>query len=132
MDPISMIVSALVAGAAASAEKTASQAVKDAYDGLKQLIKAKFKNDSHSHAALSTLEREPAEARPALEKALRAEVSVDEQDDAVKAAARLLQLLPEARGSQAKFSLHTNTAQGVVQGDNANVSMSFGPQKTSK
>ena len=42
MDPISLIVTALVAGAAAGAKPTAERAVKDAYEGIKTLIKRKF------------------------------------------------------------------------------------------
>lgn len=43
MDPISMIVAALVAGAAAALKPTAEAAIKDAYAGIKTLIKDKYK-----------------------------------------------------------------------------------------
>ncbi len=42
MDPISIIVAALVAGAAAGLKPTAEQVIKDAYDGIKGLIKRKY------------------------------------------------------------------------------------------
>lgn len=42
MDPISIIVTALVLGAAAGTESVAEQAVKDAYVGLKALLQRKF------------------------------------------------------------------------------------------
>ena len=42
MEPISMLVTAIVSGAAAALEPTAGQAVKDAYAGLKALIKRKW------------------------------------------------------------------------------------------
>ena len=42
MEPISLILAALAAGAAAAAKDTAGTAVKDAYEGLKALIKKKF------------------------------------------------------------------------------------------
>lgn len=42
MDPISLIVTALVAGAAAGLKPTAEQAVKDAYAGLKALIQHNY------------------------------------------------------------------------------------------
>ena len=44
MDPISLIITALVAGAAAASKDIAGQAVKDAYKGLKDLIKKHKKN----------------------------------------------------------------------------------------
>jgi hypothetical protein len=39
MEPISLILAALVAGAVAAAKDTAEKGVKDAYEGLKTLIK---------------------------------------------------------------------------------------------
>ncbi|MCZ8361568.1 MAG: hypothetical protein O9338_01940 [Microcystis sp. LE19-251.1A] len=42
MEPISLILAALAAGAVAAAKDTAGTAVKDAYEGLKALIKKKW------------------------------------------------------------------------------------------
>jgi len=42
MEPISIIVTALALGAAAGLKPLAEQAVKDAYDGLKELVKRKY------------------------------------------------------------------------------------------
>lgn len=42
MDPIQLIVTALVAGASNALESTASSAIKDAYSGLKNLIKNRY------------------------------------------------------------------------------------------
>ena len=42
MDPISIIVAALAAGAAAGIKPAAEQAIKDAYEGIKALIKRKY------------------------------------------------------------------------------------------
>jgi hypothetical protein len=42
MEPISMIIAALGAGAIAATKDTAGTAIKDAYQGLKTLIKEKF------------------------------------------------------------------------------------------
>ncbi|MCZ8249832.1 MAG: hypothetical protein ACK5U2_04825 [Microcystis sp.] len=42
MEPISLILAALAAGAVAAAKDTAGTAVKDAYESLKALIKKKF------------------------------------------------------------------------------------------
>ena len=42
MDPATLIVSALVAGAAAAGKDVASSAIKDAYRGLKKLLVARF------------------------------------------------------------------------------------------
>jgi hypothetical protein len=54
MDPITMIVTALAAGAAAGLKPTAEQAIKDTYAGVKALIQRKY------HAlSLEALERKP-------------------------------------------------------------------------
>jgi hypothetical protein len=62
MDPVTSIVTALVAGAAAGLTPTVSQAVKDSYEGLKALIKRKY-----SHVSIDQLEADPAsQARRAM------------------------------------------------------------------
>jgi hypothetical protein len=42
MDPISIIIAALAAGATAGLKPAAEQAIKDAYEGIKALIKRKY------------------------------------------------------------------------------------------
>ena len=54
MEPISMLVTAIVSGAAAALEPTAGQAVKDAYAGLKALIKRKWDG-----VGVESVERDP-------------------------------------------------------------------------
>ena len=45
MDPVSLIVTALAASAVAGAQNTATEAVKDAYTGLKELLRHRFAID---------------------------------------------------------------------------------------
>jgi hypothetical protein len=59
IDPISLIVAALAAGAAAAAKDTASQAVKDAYNGLKALIHKRFAGRPEASVALTQHELAP-------------------------------------------------------------------------
>lgn len=54
MDPITMIVLALAAGAAAGLKPSAEQAIKDAYAGVKALIQRKY-----AKVDLASLERKP-------------------------------------------------------------------------
>src|SRR5215210_7285808 len=54
MDPISIIVAALAAGAVAGLKPTAEQAVKDTYAGIKALIQRKYRS-----VDLSSLEKKP-------------------------------------------------------------------------
>ncbi len=64
MEPMSIIVGALTAGATAAGKDVASQAVKDAYAGLKQLIIRKFGSRAEVEDALVKVETVPkSEAR---------------------------------------------------------------------
>ncbi len=54
MDPISLIETALVTGAATSAKDTASQAIKDAYSGLKMLLSRLFADKPKAQVILGT------------------------------------------------------------------------------
>lgn len=54
MDPVSAIVGALIAGASAALKDTANQAIKDAYAGLKRLLK-----DTYSFASVALIEKQP-------------------------------------------------------------------------
>lgn len=69
MDPITLIVTALVVGAAAGLSDTAAQAVKDAYAGLKSLIGRRY-----AAVDLVPLEEQPAalDARAAVAEQLAA------------------------------------------------------------
>ena len=55
MDPITIILTALVVGAAAGLKPTAEKAVKDAYAGIKSLIKRKY-----GQVKVDILESDPA------------------------------------------------------------------------
>ena len=64
MDPLTLVFSAVVAGANAALKPTAQEAVKDAYECLKRKIKEKC-----SHVEVEALERDPGnEARQQLVK----------------------------------------------------------------
>ena len=69
MDPVtSGIVAALVAGATAAASETATQAVKDAYAGLKRILQ-----DGYKLASAALLEKKPSD--PSFQKAVEAELA---------------------------------------------------------
>jgi hypothetical protein len=78
MEPISLIVGALVAGAVSAAGEVGGQALKDAYSGLKTLLLDHFKRS----AAVAALEEDPSSdsQRKALEEALaKADAARDPQ-----------------------------------------------------
>jgi hypothetical protein len=57
MDPLSLLISALVAGATSAAKDTAGAVIKDAYSGLKGLIVRKF---GAAKPSLDGLEQKPS------------------------------------------------------------------------
>lgn len=116
MDPVSLIVAALAAGAVAGAQDTASQGVKDAYAGLKRVVTRLFDGRASGETALERHESRPEEWQAALEAEL---IEVDAgQDPQVVAAAHRVMALIDPSGSQAgKYSVDVRGAQGVVVGD---------------
>jgi hypothetical protein len=59
MDPATVITTAIIAGIAAGGTKAAQQAISDAYQGLKSLIRSKFGNESRVARAVDDVEAEP-------------------------------------------------------------------------
>ncbi|MFL5279729.1 MAG: hypothetical protein ACJ8AW_01690 [Rhodopila sp.] len=94
MEPISLIVGALVTGAVSAASEVGGQALKEAYSGLRALIVARFKRD----AAVAALEEDPSSdsQRKAFEEALaKADAARDPQvmNEAVTKAREITQIL---------------------------------------
>ncbi|MFN9621261.1 MAG: hypothetical protein ACK587_00260 [Cyanobacteriota bacterium] len=88
MDPLSVIIAALVAGAAAAAKDTAGAAIKDGYQGLKGLIQKKLTGSVAATVVLEEHEKDPDTYGAPLRKKL-AEAAAD-QDAAILQAARAL------------------------------------------
>ena len=89
MDPLTLIVTAVVAGAAAAAKETAGDAIKDAYMGLKALIQRKFAGKPEAETVLKEHESDPETWNAPLKKKLN-EVRAPEDDAILKAAQDLL------------------------------------------
>ncbi|HKY02611.1 MAG TPA: hypothetical protein VJM53_08665, partial [Burkholderiales bacterium] len=92
MDPLSLITAALVAGATAAVKSNAEQLLKDAYSGLKSLIKKKW-----AQADLEVIEREPAsKSRQAILKESLQDSTALQDREVLEAALELLRTV-EAR-----------------------------------
>ena len=125
MEPTTLILTALVAGAAAAAKDTASQAIKDGYAGLKSLIKQQFAGNSEAEMALTKHEEKPKVWEEPLKDALT-ETNVAQNEQVLQQAQELLKLVQPQQASQGKFNINIGEAKGVVAGDNASVTMNFG------
>ena len=96
MDPQTVIVSALTAGAAASTKEVVAQAVKDGYAGLKALVVRKFGRKGDVEAALEGVEKKPhSEARQAVLREELETAGVAQDTEVVRQAQALLALLKQ-------------------------------------
>lgn len=125
MEPISMIVGALAVGASEALKDTASQAVQDAYQGLKSVVMHYWKtmkegdeqdNENEAKILLDNLEEDPDTFQIPLEKKL-AKVIPEPEKDLIEQAQQLYKLLDEAGFNQGKYSVTVNNSQGVQVGD---------------
>ncbi|WP_335200047.1 hypothetical protein [Nostoc sp.] len=124
MDPVSLILSALIAGAT----KAAGGVAQDAYDGLKALIKRKFEsqNKSDSSTLLDKYEQKPEKTKPLLEDEL-VEAGVDKDDEIIKLAQKLMEQLNPQEAAEGKFNIQISggTVQGLVQQNSGTVNQNF-------
>lgn len=92
MDPVSLVVAAVVAGVAAGAGQTATEAVKDAYGLLKFKLRGLFGGDSAAEVVLAEHEADPDTYEAPLRKKLEAAgvAGLGENDDLLLAAHRVL------------------------------------------
>ena len=116
MDPISLIITALVAGATAASKDIAGQAVKDAYKGLKDLIKNKFKSEPKAQMVLEEHETDPEAYEVPLKKKL-AESGADKDEAIIKAAQELLKQEKPEEFKAGKFNTQIAGDFKGLQGD---------------
>ncbi len=127
MEPISLILAALVAGAVAAAKDTAGTAVKDAYDGLKTLIKQRFADNEGAKVVLDEHEKDPETYEAALKKKL-SEAEVDRDEEILKVAQEVLQKEDPQGAIAGKYSINVagdiKGVVGDVSGGNINQTIS--------
>lgn len=124
MDPISLILSALVAGAAT----TAGGVAQDTYNGLKALIKRRFESQGKSDAVtiLDKYEEKPEKTKPLLEDELT-EVEAGKDEEIIKLAQELLKQLNPQEAAEGKFNVQISggTVQGLIQQNTGTVTQNF-------
>ncbi|MEO8417860.1 MAG: hypothetical protein ABI475_03960 [Methylophilaceae bacterium] len=126
MDPITLILSALVAGATAAAKETATEAVKDAYHGLKALIQSKFSGRPDAESVLSGYEKKPEVWKEPVKDALT-ETAADKDDTIIKAAQALLAKADPQGQAQGKYNVQfAGPVYGATIGDKNEVTNNFG------
>jgi hypothetical protein len=116
MDPITLIVTALAAGAALGVRDSASSAVKDAYAGLKALLRKRLAGRPDAEVVLARHEQAPGTWQAPLIEEL-AEAGADHDRDLVAAAQALMNLVDDAGARAGKYTVDVRGAQGVQIGD---------------
>ena len=125
MDPITLIVTALAAGAALGVKDAASSAVKDAYAGLKALAKRRLAGRPDAEVVLARHEQAPQTWQAPLLAEL-GEAGADRDRDLVAAAQALMNLLDQAGSRSGKYLVSVRDSQGVQVGDHNTQTNTFG------
>jgi hypothetical protein len=110
MEPIAIILTALVAGATAAAKDTAGTAVKDAYNGLKHLLKKKFEGDALAQAVVDA-KPEDIDKAEGLLKTKITEFSVEKDTEILRAAKTLID------------TLNSESSESVIQGGSPDLNL---------
>jgi hypothetical protein len=124
MDPITLIIAALAAGAVAGVRDVAGQAVNDAYAGLKALIRRRFAGNREAEAALDQSEQQPQADRAHLAAYLQAAGAADDEE-LIRAAQGLLKQADPTGANAGKYDVRITGGKGIVVGDAAHVTMTF-------
>jgi hypothetical protein len=116
MDPVTLIVTALAAGAASALQDGASAAVKDAYARLKRLVTKRFADRPKGELVLAEHQAAPQTWQAPLAAELSA-AGAEGDADLVAAAQALMGLMDEAGSRAGKYLVTVRDSQGVQVGD---------------
>ena len=125
MDPVTLIVTALAAGAALGITETASSAVKDGYAGLKALVRDRLGGGPEAEMALARHEQAPEMWRAPLMAELE-QAGAGSDARLVAVAEALMRRVDEASGREERYSVDVRYAQGVQVGDGSTQHNVFG------
>lgn len=126
MDPVTLIVTALAAGAASALQAGTAAAVKNAYSQLRALVKKRLAGRSDGELVLTRHETTPK----AWEAPLVAELSAagaEGDAELVAAAQALMNLVDEAGSRSGKYAVTVRDSQGVQVGDRNTQTNVFAP-----
>lgn len=125
MDEISLVVTALSAGAGAGLGDAASAAVTDAYAGLRDLVRRRLARRRAGEVALAEYEQDPAVWDASLRAQLAA-AGVENDGELVTAAQALMRLLDPAGSRAGRYQVSIIGSQGVQVGDGGTQHNTFG------
>ena len=127
MEAITLIPTALARGAAAVADKTAGQAIKDGYNGLEQLIKRKLGNAPEKVTALEQHATAPEVWKDPLAHALGSS-EVDRDAEILALAEKLLEEIDPAVAAAGTYNVSVTGGgriEGFIQHASGDVTFNF-------
>ena len=130
MDPVTLIVSALAAGATAALKDTAGAAVRDAYAGLKGLLRRKLGADPEADVILDGHELKPDRWSGAVADLVKSGNAASDEE-IIAAAKRLLEVTDPAGAAAGKYNVKVQGNVGAI-GDHAKVNMGLGGEPETK
>jgi hypothetical protein len=126
VDPVTLIVTALAAGAAEALKDGMADAVKGAYGRLKALVAGRFAGRPKAELVLAEHEAAPQTWQAPLAAELTA-AGADADADLVAAAQALMSLVDAAGSQSGKYTVTIEGSQGVQVGDGNTQTNIFGP-----
>jgi hypothetical protein len=119
---LSLILTALSTGAVVGFKDTATQAVKDGYEKLKELIQKKLAGTPSALVALTEHEKHPEIWKAPLEEGLKA-TGADQDEEVISAAQQLLSLVhPQQAMMMGKYNIQTmGNVQNQIVGDHPTI-----------
>ena len=126
MDPISLVVAALVAGLTAGVTDTAKTAITDMYQAFKARFMPKVESSEDAKSAFDALEKKPdSEGRQLSLKEELTSLDVDKDAELVRLAQTFLEQLDQKGAQSGKYVITIQNAQGTVIGDKNTVRQNF-------
>jgi hypothetical protein len=116
MEPVSLIATALAAGAASAVQDGASEAVKEAYGRLRDAVRGRLGGRADGELVLARHETAPDTWRVPLEAEL-SQAGAGNDAGLVDAARALMELVDAAGARAGKYAVTITGSQGVQVGD---------------
>lgn len=113
VDPVTLIVAPLVAGASTGLTDTAAQGIKDAYASLKALVLRRVKDQPAGEVAVAEHEKDPEVWSAPLAKTLTT-AGANPDPQLIEAAQRLLQLLDSAGARAGTYNITASGERSVA------------------
>jgi hypothetical protein len=125
VEPISLILAALAAGASAGISGTVSRAVQDSYAGLRAKVVDALRGDPESVKVLERHETQPQLFHDEMRQLVSAQ-GLHEDQGLLQAAQLFLALVDPAGAAKGRYSIDARDSQGLIAGDHNTVTQHFG------